>query len=432
MVVKFIDLFAGMGGTRIGFELALSKLSLQHQCVFTSEIKPHAITAYKTNFGNEKIYGDITEITPTSIPDFDYLLAGFPCQPFSSAGSRDGLVDDRGGLFFYLLAILKTKRPKGFLLENVDGLLQHDCGKTFQIMQNALYGAGYEIGYSVLDASDFGVPQKRRRLYIIGRQDHKPVFAPYKIYHQTARACIDYTAPVMHSDFTKLLSEKFDRSFLEGKAIKDKRGGKANIHSWDIGLKGAVNNRQSHLLGEILKKRRSKKWAELKGIPWMDGMPLTVAEIQTFITYPQLENDLHYLEKCGYLKLEHPKKIEIKDGKRRRVYKTDAEKGYNIVTGKLSFPLNTILHPDGFAPTFVATEAGKIGIATDQGVRRITVAEGLNFSGFPPEYTLSNLNYMEAFDLIGNTVIPPVIEYVALSLMKEREIAYTDTLSETA
>jgi len=124
--IRFIDLFAGLGGTRLGLEQAIKRAGLRSECVFTSEIKPHAISVYKKNFNDEEIHGDITLVKETEIPDFDILVAGFPCQPFSSAGSRRGFLDTRGTLFFDIERILKEKKPDGFLLENVEGLTKHD------------------------------------------------------------------------------------------------------------------------------------------------------------------------------------------------------------------------------------------------------------------------------------------------------------------
>ena len=136
MCLKFIDLFAGMGGTRIGFEQACESVKLKSKCVFTSEVKEHAIKAYKENFQDDEVFGDITKIEPNDIPDFDYLLAGFPCQPFSHAGSRKGFLDTRGTLFFDVERILEAKKPEGFLLENVEGLESHDNGKTLKVILN--------------------------------------------------------------------------------------------------------------------------------------------------------------------------------------------------------------------------------------------------------------------------------------------------------
>ena len=123
------------------------------------------------------------------------------------------------------------------------------------------------------------------------------------------------------------------------------------------------------------------------------------------------------LVKKDYVKFEHPKSLHIHNGIKTRVPDPRIPKGYNIVTGKLSFPLTKILHPDEFSPTLVATEAGKIGVSLPQGVRPITVREGLRLSGFPDTYHLNSIAYKEAFDLLGNTVMPPVISAVAKRLL---------------
>ena len=128
--LKFIDLFAGIGGIRLGFEQACKDRDIIAKCVFTSEIKPYAIDVLKQNHPNEEINGDITQISEKDIPDFDVLLGGFPCQAFSSAGKRLGFEDTRGTLFFDIERILKEKQPKGFILENVEGLVNHDKEKA--------------------------------------------------------------------------------------------------------------------------------------------------------------------------------------------------------------------------------------------------------------------------------------------------------------
>lgn len=414
---RFIDLFAGLGGTRIGFEQACLELGSQPKCVFTSEIKEYAISVYKHNFPSCKVSGDITKINPIEIPDFEYLLAGFPCQPFSSAGKRNGFLDERGGLFFTIHKILEVKNPLGFLLENVDGLANHDEGKTLNVIIKKLEKLNYKVSWKILDASEFGVPQKRKRIYIVGHKKAKPCLDKFDHSYKNTGEFIEYDAPIKSTPFTKLLSKKFTVHELHGKSIKDKRGGINNIHSWDLELKGAVTKEQKHLLELILKKRRYKKWAEAKGIDWMDGMPLTYDEISTFYNHPDLSKNLNYLTEKGYLRFEHPKKKIVINGITKRIPHTDAPKGYNIVAGKLSFPLATILDPNDMSPTIVATETGKIGVATNKGVRSITVREGLNFSGFPSTYHINENDYSKAFDLIGNTVMPPVIKAVTLKLL---------------
>lgn len=160
--LKFIDLFAGIGGFRIAAE------QQNMQCVFSSEIDKYACEVYKNNFGDVP-FGDITEINANEIPDFDILFAGFPCQPFSYAGQLQGFEDKiRGTLFFDIIRILKEKQPKMFLLENVKGLKSHDQGKTLKTIEEHLEQLGYSIHWKILNSLDFGVPQSRERWYCVG------------------------------------------------------------------------------------------------------------------------------------------------------------------------------------------------------------------------------------------------------------------------
>lgn len=124
--VRFIDLFAGIGGIRLGFEQAMKKEGFETACVMTSEIKPHALEVLEHNFKHDFLAGDIFDIHSHFIPDFDFLLGGFPCQPFSSGGKRQGFLDTRGTLFFEIERILRAKKPYGFILENVEGMVKHD------------------------------------------------------------------------------------------------------------------------------------------------------------------------------------------------------------------------------------------------------------------------------------------------------------------
>ena len=165
--VTYIDLFSGLGGIRIGFEQALADNKLFGKCVFSSDIKESAIKAYKDNFGEDPKC-DITKINPSNLPNFDFLLAGFPCQAFSQAGLGLGFQDARGTLFFDVAKILLAKKPIGFVLENVEGLVNHDKGKTFSVILNTLDELNYKVFYKVLKAADFGVPQNRERIYIVG------------------------------------------------------------------------------------------------------------------------------------------------------------------------------------------------------------------------------------------------------------------------
>lgn len=165
--LKFIDLFAGIGGFRLGFERAGC------ECVYSCEQDRHACAMYQLNFGDNP-YGDITQLHAQELIDFDILCAGFPCQAFSISGKQLGFQDKtRGTLFFDICRILAAKKPQAFILENVANLAKHDQGRTLTVMLEALAELGYSVAYQVLNAKDFGVPQNRERIVIIGNRDGK-------------------------------------------------------------------------------------------------------------------------------------------------------------------------------------------------------------------------------------------------------------------
>ena len=163
---RFIDLFAGLGGMRLGFEAAGGA------CVLTCEINEAAMATYKLNYSPDHKHvfvGDICELPSASIPKHEVLIAGFPCQPYSIAGLRKGLQDDRGTVFMEIIRILRDKKPKSFLLENVKGIMAHDKGATFTYMLSLLEELGYHMRYQVLNSMEHAnVPQNRERVFIVG------------------------------------------------------------------------------------------------------------------------------------------------------------------------------------------------------------------------------------------------------------------------
>ena len=172
---KMIDLFAGIGGTRIGFSQTGAV-----NIVFSDEFNPFSAKTYRANFGEEPA-GDITKINEKDIPDHDILVGGFPCQAFSQAGLKRGFEDTRGTLFFDIARILKEKQPKAFLLENVKNLKNHDNGHTFETIRATLEELGYAVYDKILAAKDFGVPQNRERIYIVGFNKEKvPNYADFE------------------------------------------------------------------------------------------------------------------------------------------------------------------------------------------------------------------------------------------------------------
>lgn len=418
--IRFIDLFAGIGGIRKGLEQACADAGIGAECVFTSEIKEHAISVLRQNHPGEDIAGDITQVKTDDIPDFDVLLAGFPCQAFSAAGKRLGFEDTRGTLFFDVARILDAKRPAGFILENVEGLVSHDkddpkspMGKTLATILGTLDKLGYKVSWRVLNAKDFALPQDRKRIYITGTTRNAPCLEGFHTRHTTLASILQHGQPCAKSRFIDLVLKHYDINRLPGKSFKDKRGGTDNIHSWDIGLKGPVTDDEKHLLTAILTERRKRKWADDYGIDWMDGMPLTYGHIASFYNGGgDLQAMLDDLTAKGYLKREHPKR---KAGN-RRVQDTSLPLGYNIVAGKMSFAINKVLDPAGTAPTLVAMDMERLYVVDGTGIRNLTLREGLRLFGYPDNYAF-DIPVKQGYDLLGNTVAVPVIKAVAARML---------------
>lgn len=418
--IKFIDLFAGIGGIRKGFEIACHNANYNAKCVFTSEIKEHAISILKQNHPDETINGDITTVQSNIIPDFDFLLAGFPCQPFSSAGKRLGFSDTRGTLFFEVERILSDKKPFGFILENVEGLVNHDkenpkdkMGKTLATILTHLQELGYCVSWKVLNAANFGVPQERKRIYILGTKKEAPNLESFAVIKNNLSNILESGLPTSNSKFAHLLLSHYTIDELYGKSIKDKRGGANNIHSWDIDYKGKISKKEKQLLNTMLKERRKKKWAEEYGIDWMDGMPLTIEQIRTFFDCEELKDMLDNLVQKKYLKREYPKR---KVGN-KRVQDETLPLGYNIVAGKMSFEISKVLNPNELAPTLVAMDMQHLFVADGQGLRNLSLREGLRLFGYPDTFKF-DIEKDLGYDLLGNTVAVPVISAVAERIMK--------------
>lgn len=433
--IKFIDLFSGMGGIRLGFEKACKKLGYNTECVLTSEIKEAAIKAHQLNFPGEIIVGDVTKIKTTDIDDFDILLAGFPCQAFSVAGKQRGFADTRGSLFFEVERILQDKKPYGFLLENVEGLVTHDrekptdeIGRTLNTIIHSLETMGYEVNWKVLDAQNFGLAQKRNRIYIVGTLKEKISLEKFKKKNNSFGRIQERGLPTVDDEFTRSLLSIYQPQELYGKSIKDKRGGEKNIHSWELGIRGQTTVEEKDLLNRLLKERRKKHWAKDIGIDWMDGMPLTAEQIRTFYDSDLLDDMLQNLINLGYLVYEYPKKkvtVKNNDGRisSERIPDKTKPKGFNIVTGKLSFEFSQILDPYTATSTMVALDMERVGVVDGNGIRRLTLNEGLALFGYPSKYSLDiyddeSKKRKAGFDLLGNTVCVPVIQAVAERLVE--------------
>jgi len=265
--LKFIDLFAGIGG----FHLALKSLDME--CVFTSEIDTHARKTYATNFKDKYLdhpdlfAGDIWKVDYKKIPDFDILCGGFPCQPFSQAGHKKGFKDNKdGNLFFSIEQILKNKKPKAFFLENVRHLKNHDNGNTFKIIYSTLQKLGYSFDYKIIKASEFGLPQHRPRIYMVGF---------YKPYIKDMYKELAFTFP-REIPLKKTMSDIFKGRVTKELNSKEER--KVGFTLRVGGGKSPINDRRNwdgYIVNNKVVRIDSKKGLEMMGFPKSFKMPVS-------------------------------------------------------------------------------------------------------------------------------------------------------------
>ncbi len=271
--MKFIDLFAGIGGIRLGFE------SIGGECVFSSEWDEQAQKTYEANFG-EKPYGDITKIKPSSLPDHDILLAGFPCQAFSICGERKGFEDTRGTLFFNIEEILKIKRPYAFMLENVKNLQSHDKGRTFQIILKHLNDLGYWVHFTVLNSLDFGVPQKRERTIIVGFQENIAFSFPRPFTVRAELADILEDDAIIENKYfaSELIREKRKQkvkpNYPTPSIWHENKSGNISALNYSCALRAGAS--YNYLLVNGIRRLTSRELLRLQGFP--DSFKIVVAD----------------------------------------------------------------------------------------------------------------------------------------------------------
>lgn len=414
-MIRFVDLFAGIGGVRLGFEQAMQEMGIRTQCVLSSEIDKYAQETYSMNFG-EKPQGDIYQIR--DIPDFDFLLAGFPCQPFSYAGKQKGFGDTRGTLFFEIERFLRDCQPQGFLLENVRGLTTHDEGRTFNTIIRHLKNLGYGVAYVVLNSSNFGVPQNRVRVYIVGINNKQPKLTlcsdpgaadSHKFKHQLLQRPIFESSPqkIVADILEDAPPDKYDCSAsfvknllrelngraedLAGYRMIDHRNGKS-LHSWELGIKGECSQVEKDFMNALIANRRKKHFGAHQ-----DGKMLSLEQIQTFFEHPDLGIIIGSLIKKGYLK--------------------ELAGKYNPVSGNMSFEVFKFLDPQSVSITLVTSDAHKIGVVHKGRVRHITPRECARLQGFPDSFS-HHPDDVHAYRQFGNSVSVPVVRAVILDLFR--------------
>ncbi len=415
-MIRFIDLFAGIGGIRRGVVNALESYDINSQCVLSSEIDEKACETYELNY-HEYPQGDICKID--EIAPFDLLMAGFPCQPFSYAGKRQGFGDTRGTLFFEVERLLEKYKPKAFLLENVRGLYTHDKGRTFQTIMEHLHALGYGTYDLLLNSSDFGVPQNRIRLYILGIYGAQPQMTlvtnlgavDSHVYRRNQQLNLfgdedkrnSVIADILEDDVDEkyICSEIFqqqlhnavgdDLTCLHGWRMMDYRGGQS-VHSWDIGMRGECSDSEKDFMNLLIKYRRRPEFGRHQ-----DGKKLTLEQIKTFYNRNDIEEVASSLCAKGYLKVENGK--------------------YSPVCGNMSFEVFKFLDPESISITLTSSDCNRLGVIQNNKARHITPRECARLQGFPDNFIV-NPNDKFAYKQFGNSVSVPVIEAVFCDFLR--------------
>ena len=405
-MIRFIDLFAGIGGIRLGVTNALANHGIESQCVLSSEIDEKACETYELSY-HEYPSGDIHDIV--DVPPFDLVLAGFPCQPFSYAGKRQGFGDTRGTLFFEVERLISSYRPKAFLLENVRGLYTHDNGRTFQTIMNHLHDLGYGTYDLLLNSSDFGVPQNRVRLYILGIRDAQPNMTlvtnlgavDSHAYRRDLQ--LDLFGGQHHAVVADILENEVDPKYicsdrfqqmlhtavgdnleiLHGWRMMDYRGGQS-VHSWDMGLRGECSEAEKRFMNLLIQNRRHPEFGREQ-----DGKKLTLDQIRTFYHDEDIEQVANALIEKGYLK--------VQEGK------------YSPVCGNMSFEVFKYLDPQSISITLTSSDCNRLGVIQNNLARHITPRECARLQGFPDTFIV-NPSDRFAYKQFGNSVSVPVIE----------------------
>lgn len=423
-MIKFIDLFAGTGGIRLGFEQACKKHKIKTQCVYSSEIDKNACQSYELNYGDNP-FSDITQVN--ELPEFDFMLAGFPCQAFSYAGKRKGFGDTRGTLFFDVERLLKKYRPKGFLLENVRGLTTHDKGRTFETIVNSLKSLGYSIEYRLLNSSNFNVAQNRVRIYIVGilnndftiktqsdvgavdshnfkaRNGQRSLFEEYKPIKVVSDILEENPDPkyfcsdTFTSQLKKVIGEDLHK--LHGYRLIDTRNGNS-IHSWELGIKGECTEEEVEFMNLLIANRRKKIFGTHQ-----DGKALTLDQIKTFYKKENIKEIANSLIEKGYL--------------------SNYEEKYNPVCGNMSFEVFKFLDPDSISITLTASDTNRLGVVQNGKPRRLTPRECARLQGYPDSYKLLE-NENAVYKQMGNGVSVPVIEHLISDLMDNNKSLIDD------
>ncbi|MCI9598144.1 MAG: DNA (cytosine-5-)-methyltransferase [Firmicutes bacterium] len=279
--LKYIDLFCGIGGFRYASERAYNNLGILGECVFSSDIDKYAQDAYEANFG-ERPVGDITKVNEKEIPDFDILFAGFPCQSFSICGLLKGFEDKaRGTLFFDIARILKEKKPQAFVLENVKNLVGHDRGKTLQTILEILRDElGYHVDFHLLNALDFGLPQKRERVIIVGSKKPFKMNWDFSVEHKkTLNDILEKSVAQKHFASPEIVAKRKSKHVAKTfpSIWHENKSGNISSYPYSCALRAGAS--YNYLLVNGERRLTPREMLRLQGFP--DQFKIIVSDCQT-------------------------------------------------------------------------------------------------------------------------------------------------------
>lgn len=407
--LKYFSMFSGIGGFEYGIKEAYNRIASSTRreegsedggvandrrnpplCVGYSEIDKHASAIFKAHYPSIKNYGDATKIDPGELPDFDLLVGGFPCQAFSVAGKRQGFMDTRGTLFFDIARILQAKRPRLVLLENVPGLLSHDKGKTFQTILEVLASIGYRTEWQVLNSKDYGVPQSRERIFIVGHLGGEGGFQVFPI-GENGSEIEERCKRGAHKGIAATMLARHYSSW-KGNFVGTITGGgnSDGKHSDMDAIKVEPPEGKIEVLGTLESGGWEKRHEQIRRVHSPDGLSPTIPTgmgggVMTKVAIPVLT----------------PDRAEKRQNGRR--FKEDGD------------------------PAFTLTGQDKHGVEVETGIRRLTPTECERLQGFPDGWTklgdygngdIKEISDTQRYKCLGNAVTTNVITRIMLNVFR--------------
>lgn len=389
-------MFSGIGGFELGIGLAALKAGIDATCVGYSEIDQAAIATYEEHFDHRN-FGDITAIDADELPDFDLLVGGFPCQSFSIAGKRGGFDDTRGTLFFDVARIIRAKRPQHFILENVRGLLSHDSGRTLQTILGVLTDLGYCVEWQVLNSKNFGVPQSRERIYLVG---HYGGLAAQSVFPFTGSSRLNLKEVTQAvADAQRIYRPEVART------LKSQSGGQGGLTGLYVDEKYFIND---EVVGEIdtakVRRHLVATGAAAVGITrearTLDGDHLEVREVAGTLNATCGKGLDKRSQRTGIA--YHPEQIPVVRNKRSGTVVYSERDGANCIDASYGKGLDYHGQRTGIA-TVTAQN-------TQLMVRRLTPLETERLQGFPDNWTVGSDT--QRYRQCGNAVTVNVVESV--------------------